>query len=338
MDGQLEFSLNDFNQQTDNIPAEKHLSLPEKIEESRRILRLACDMSFTYYGEPLICCYSGGKDSDVLLHLAESTLKPNEFEVLNSHTSVDYPETVYHIRNVFKRLNDKGIKTTINYPRDKDGNHITMWNLILKKNMLPLRVSRSCCSVLKETSTPNRLAAMGVRADESNGRKGRDVFAIRAESKKEAHFYSYQHAEEVHKESQEIDDPNWDCTLIKTMKEHKDTIVNPIYYWSDNDVWDYIRQESIETNPLYERGLTRIGCLLCPMASYKLKKWQIANYPTYKKAYVHACDQLLEKWKKTGKQTEWKTGEEMFNWWIEEDKHNVRGQISLFDQPITDKD
>ena len=43
---------------------------------------------------------------------------------------------------------------------------------------------------------------------------------------------------------------------------------------------------------------------------------------------------LLEKWKKTGKQTEWKTGEEMFNWWIEDGKHNVKGQLSLFDKEV----
>lgn len=48
--------------------------LSEKIEESKKILRLAADMSREYYGEPLMLSYSGGKDSSVLLHLAETTL------------------------------------------------------------------------------------------------------------------------------------------------------------------------------------------------------------------------------------------------------------------------
>ena len=78
--------------------------LDELIERSKKILTLAADMSKTYYGKPLIITYSGGKDSDVLLHLAESCLKPDEFEVLNSHTTVDAPETVYHIRETFERL------------------------------------------------------------------------------------------------------------------------------------------------------------------------------------------------------------------------------------------
>jgi len=79
-------------------------TLAEKIDKAKKVLILAADMSKTYYGEPLIITYSGGKDSDVLLYLAENSLNVGDFEVLNSHTTVDAPETVYHIREVFKRL------------------------------------------------------------------------------------------------------------------------------------------------------------------------------------------------------------------------------------------
>ena len=80
------------------------MTLEEKIIKAGKTLRLAADMSKEYYGKPLVVTYSGGKDSDVLLHLAEKNLNPDEFEVVNSHTSVDAPETVYHIREVFKRI------------------------------------------------------------------------------------------------------------------------------------------------------------------------------------------------------------------------------------------
>ena len=79
--------------------------IDDKIAKSIKTLKLAAEMSQTYYGKPLIVTYSGGKDSEVLLHLAETALKPDEFEVLNSHTTVDAPETVYHIRETFDRLN-----------------------------------------------------------------------------------------------------------------------------------------------------------------------------------------------------------------------------------------
>lgn len=142
-------------------------------------------------------------------------------------------------------------------------------------------------------------------------------------------FFSLDHAEEVHHESQEINDPVWDCTLIKMMKDHDDTIVNPIYEWTDNDIWDYIRQNDVKVNPLYERGYKRVGCVGCPMTSYNLKQKQFADYPTYKKAYIHAFDEMLKTY--DGKET-WENGEDVFNWWIEEYKHNVKGQMSLFDE------
>lgn len=32
-------------------------------------IKTASDMSLHYYGQPLVCTYSGGKDSDVMLEL-----------------------------------------------------------------------------------------------------------------------------------------------------------------------------------------------------------------------------------------------------------------------------
>ena len=68
-------------------------------------LKMASEMSLRHYGEPLIITYSGGKDSDVQLELAMRSGIP--FEVHNSHTTVDAPPTVYHIRNKFNKLEKK---------------------------------------------------------------------------------------------------------------------------------------------------------------------------------------------------------------------------------------
>ena len=288
-------------------------------------------MSKTYYGKPLILAYSGGKDSDVLLHLAESCLEEGDFEVLNGHTTVDAPETVYHIRDTFKRLNDKGIPATIDYHKQADGTNITMWNLIPKKLMPPTRIVRYCCEVLKETTTPNRLCALGVRAAESRKRQGRDIFSTRGGTYKDAIFFSLDHAEEVHQEAKELNDPVWDCTLIKNMKEHNDTLVNPIYEWTDADIWEYIRQENIKVNPLYFRGYKRVGCIGCPLSGYHNMKKEFNDYPKYKQLYINAFNRMIAERKKKGKKCEFETGEEVFEWWIEEYKHNVKGQISMFD-------
>lgn len=164
-------------------------TLKEKVEESIRILRLAADMSKAYYNQPLIIAYSGGKDSQVLLDLAEKSLTNDQFEVMNSHTTVDCPETVYFIRKEFKRLEEKGIKTYTDYHKDENGTPITMWNLIPQKYMPPTRIVRYCCQVLKESGTPNRICALGVRAAESSKRQGRDIFGIRGGTTGKLHFF-----------------------------------------------------------------------------------------------------------------------------------------------------
>lgn len=171
--------------------------LQKKINDSYEVLKLASEMSLEYYQKPLILTYSGGKDSDVLVQLALECLKPNEFEVLNSHTTVDAPETVYYIRDRFKELEKMGVKTTVKLPRDKEGNLISMWSLIEQKQIPPTRLVRYCCKELKETSTPNRFVATGVRESESTGRKGREVFATHGLRKSDAYYYYYSHVKEV---------------------------------------------------------------------------------------------------------------------------------------------
>lgn len=317
----------------------READLPDKIEQAVKAIQLASEMSQTYYNQPLIITYSGGKDSDVLLHLAESCLNPSEFEVLNSHTSVDAPETVYHIRNVFKRLNEKGIKAIVHQPKDKQGNPITMWNLIPKMQIPPTRLQRYCCKVLKEASTPNRICLTGVREAESTKRKGRDIFNTRGGTYKDALFFSLDHAIEVHRESQEIKDDAWDCTLIKRMKEHNDVVVTPIYYWSDEDIWKYINFNSIEVNPLYQRGYKRVGCIGCPMATYKQVMKQFKDYPTYKDNYIRAFNRMLDARKASGKDDVtgkegfhvWNTGNDVFEWWIESYTRQVKGQMTIED-------
>ena len=114
------------------------------------------------------------------------------------------------------------------------------------------------------------------------------------------------------------------------MKEKGSTVVNPIYDWLDCDIWEYIRQEKLEVNPLYARGYERVGCIGCPLAPYHQRKKEFADYPQYKKLYIQAFEKMLEVRREKGKQVGlWDSGEDVFNWWIEESKHNCKGQIEL---------
>lgn len=107
-------------------------------KEQLAIARLqdAARLSEHRYKRPLMVTYSGGKDSQVLVALAERA--GINFEVVNSHTTADAPETVYFIRDRFKELEERGIKCTIIMPTYK-GKPVSMWTLIPQKLVPPQR-------------------------------------------------------------------------------------------------------------------------------------------------------------------------------------------------------
>ena len=139
-------------------------------------LKAASDMSLRLFEKPLVITYSGGKDSDVMLHLAEKSGIP--FEALHSLTTVDAPETVRHVYDTFRRLEEKGVKCTVDRHVQPDGSRVTMWNLITRKLMPPTRLMRYCCAALKEGGGKDRFIATGVRWAESTARKRRGTSGL----------------------------------------------------------------------------------------------------------------------------------------------------------------
>lgn len=114
-----------------------------KIETAIERLQNANNMSHKYYDKPITVAYSGGKDSQVVEHLAERALG-NDFILQYNHTGIDYPEVVRDIREFFKECEAKGIKTKINIPKT------SMFKLIVQKKYPPTLIYRYCCHELKE--------------------------------------------------------------------------------------------------------------------------------------------------------------------------------------------
>lgn len=281
-------------------------------------IKTASEMSLHYYRQPLVCTYSGGKDSDVMLELFKRSGVP--FEVHNSHTTVDAPPTVYHIRNKFRELELQGIKADIEMPMYK-GKPTTMWSLIPQKKIPPSRPIRYCCSVLKETGCSNRFIATGVRWDESNARAERAAYETITGRK----------ADKITATDKEIMLTN-DNDSRRKMTEHcikkNKMVVNPIIDWKHRDIWEFIHSEHIEYNPLYKCGYKRVGCIGCPMAG-KGRWKEFADFPTYKYAYIRAFDKMLYELRTIEKKPKWKNGHDVFLWWMED--KNVSGQMDLFD-------
>lgn len=221
-------------------------------KEQLAIARLqdAARLSEHRYKKPLMVTYSGGKDSQVLVALAEHA--GINFEVVNSHTTADAPETVYFIREQFKAMEERGIKCSIVMPHYKD-KPVSMWTLIPQIMIPPTRLMRYCCSVLKETSGKNRFIATGVRWAESTSRKNnRGVMEFNHRNKE--------------KRITMMGDNDEKRQLFETCNLKGKMTVNPIVDWLDSDVWDYTHSEHLPVNPLYCEGQKRVGCIGCPMA------------------------------------------------------------------------
>ena len=270
---------------------------------------MASEMSLRYYGQPLLITYSGGKDSDVQLALAIRSGIP--FEVQNSHTTADAPETVRHIKKKFYNLELKGIKCAIDKPRYQ-GKPISMWSLIPLKLMPPTRVVRYCCQVLKEGAGDGRMIATGVRWDESTQRSTRGGMEIIGSTKKNKIILT--------------EDNDSKRRFFEKCEIRAKSVCNPILEWTNLDIWEYIQSEKIEVNTLYKCGFNRVGCIGCPMAN-KQRYFEFRVYPKYQQMYIHAFDKMIVERKRRGLETQWQTGEEVFKWWMED--KNIKGQMEL---------
>lgn len=98
------------------------------------------------------------------------------------------------------------------------------------------------------------------------------------------------------------------------------TMINPIVDWMDNDVWEFLHHYGCKSNPLYECGFKRIGCIGCPMAG-KARKTEFSLYPKYKRNYIKAFERMLLRRAERGLEIPkmWYDGKAVFKWWMEED-------------------
>lgn len=281
----------------------------EKVERSVRQIRLAAELSRRYYDKPLLICYSGGKDSDALVGIAE--LSGIDFEVQHSRTTVDAPETIYHVRRVFDRLRGRGVRCFFRNP-EYQGRPISMWTLIPLKQMPPTRLVRYCCKVLKETGGKGRAIATGVRRCESVARRNR-AFANNFSVARPA-VLDFEDAASLFEDA---DKPiEHDHNFVRSCRLRGNTSFQPIVEWLDDDVWQFLDEQGIETNPLYEDGFRRVGCIGCPFASPAEREREFARWPKFKDAYMRSFARMLDHRRVSGLDTQWETAQEVYDWWL----------------------
>lgn len=288
--------------------------IEKKIKGAVELLKMCEAAALAMNPAGYYLAFSGGKDSLVIYHLAK--MAGVRFKAHYHLTTVDPPELVHFIRRNYPDV-------IIDYPP------ITMWNLIIKKQLPSYRNARYCCSVLKETGGEGRFVITGVRWQESRKRESRGAVEVLGSRKPDLILNNN------NEESRRI---------IENCQMKGKRLINPIISWTENEVWLFIYSQKIAYCELYDCGFRRLGCIGCPLASIKNREWEFKRYPKYREAYIRTFDQMVEVRRAAGKSDgNWNSGEAVFNWWMygnPKQEKQVEGQMEfncykeLFDKAV----
>jgi phosphoadenosine phosphosulfate reductase len=150
----------------------------------------------------------------------------------------------------------------------------------------PTRINRWCCQIYKEGGGDGLFKIIGVRASESARRKA-----------------------------------GWSQVVLNN--RGRGPVLCPVLYWTDEDIWSFIKNRKIPYCVLYDQGFSRLGCIGCPMSGEKGAARDFKKWPKFEKMWKMGIKKYFDKWKnilrKDGKErwlyrfSKW---EELWSWWV----------------------
>lgn len=191
------------------------------------------------------CSCSFGKDSMIVTDLA---LKENpSIPVVFENTLIEFPETMYFAREIVEKWDIQNY-VELTPGKDKLGQPITFFtvNDRIKNEHLNRddghKHSNLCCYWCKERPFGIWRKANGITKSLTGITAVESYHRMHVACQKGAEYFSYRDG------------------LFK---------INPLTYWTEEEVWAYIHDEGLPINPVYKKyDLYRIGCMWCMLHKY----------------------------------------------------------------------
>lgn len=229
--------------------------------------------------DEFVVSFSGGKDSQVLLDLVARVVPNTDFLVIYSDTGYELPTSLELYEETKRFYTERYPKLAFHIAKNEQS-IMYYWDNLGS----PSRIHRWCCSVMKSaplarklkelnggTKQPHVLLFDGIRAEESVNRSGRS-------------------------------------RIGKNVKHNNMINVSPILEWNSTEIYLYILMYGLPFNKSYKKGLSRVGCILCPYSSGWSEDLCGKLYPETIKPFISWIENRLHSNNVEGIQNYIKTG------------------------------
>lgn len=267
-----------------------------RLNHSIELLKKAEKLALMYDSEDgFFLAFSAGKDSQALYHVAK--MAGVKFKAHINWTSVDPPQVIRFKRAHYPDVIEHAPKKSI-------------FDLAIERGILPSMRVRWCCADLKESAGAGKVTLIGIRKQESVRRSKRHEVEVSNKqfSGNLEQFTKWQEQtlkakeekllRKLKREGKKVNEDWFSVNQqdqVRCINGKDSILISPIFEWSEADVW-YFLDEVVKVPhcELYDMGYHRIGCILCPMSSYKQKLREEKDFPHVKRGWIRAIKAIRQ--------------------------------------------